>query len=324
MWGGGWRRYFFPAFWLVYLGQAVDGVSKHAHGAGAVIGYVLVAAFAVFYLAALPMGWDSRMTRAFWSLYAVAIALTVAEAFLAGEDALVFCVYLAVLTVAGRRASGIPLVVALVVATAVVPRFVPSWGSKIDWNGALTVFLVAFAMFGFFMIIRSNVELTAARAEVARLAAENERTRIARDLHDLLGHSLTTITVKAGLARRLADARSRARGGRDRRGRAAVAPHAGRGPRRRGRATATSPWPASSPRHARCCGRPASRPTGPGAVDAVDVDAVELFGWVVREAVTNVVRHSRAEHCTITLGKRWIEISDDGRGGIPAAARDTG
>ena len=40
----------------------------------------------------------------------------------------------------------------------------------------------------------------------------------------------------------------------------------------------------------------------------------ELFGWVVREAVTNVVRHSRAEHCTITLGPRWIEIVDDGRG----------
>ena len=66
-------------------------------------------------------------------------------------------------------------------------------------------------MFGFFMIIRSNIELAAARAEVARLAAENERTRIARDLHDLLGHSLTTITVKAGLARRLAERATRAR-----------------------------------------------------------------------------------------------------------------
>ena len=65
-------------------------------------------------------------------------------------------------------------------------------------------------MFGFFAIIRPT-ELSAARAEVARLAAENERIRIARDLHDLLGHSLTTITVKAGLARRLGERRHRAR-----------------------------------------------------------------------------------------------------------------
>ena len=45
--GGGWRRHPFPVFWLVYLGQAVDGVQKHAHGGAAVPGYVLVAAFAV-------------------------------------------------------------------------------------------------------------------------------------------------------------------------------------------------------------------------------------------------------------------------------------
>jgi two-component system sensor histidine kinase DesK len=316
MWGGGWRRYFFPAFWLVYLGQAVDGVSKHAHGAGAVIGYVIVGAFAVCYLAALPMGWDSRMTRTFWALYAVAIGLTVAEAFLAGEDALVFCVYIAVLTVAGRRASGIPLVGVLVVATALVPRFVPAWGSKINWNGALTVFLVAFAMFGFFMIIRSNVELTAARSEVARLAAENERTRIARDLHDLLGHSLTTITVKAGLARRLST-RDPERAAEEiaaveqlsRRTlvevRAAVAGY---------REVTLAGELASAREVLRAAG---IETRVPGAIDAVDVDAVEPFGWVVREAVTNVVRHSRAEHCTITVGKRWIEIADDGRGSVP-------
>jgi two-component system sensor histidine kinase DesK len=43
--------------------------------------------------------------------------------------------------------------------------------------------LVALAMYGFFGIIQSNIELAAARAEVARLAAESERSRIARDLH---------------------------------------------------------------------------------------------------------------------------------------------
>ena len=79
------------------------------------------------------------------------------------------------------------------------------WGRGPDWQGGLSVLLVAFAMYGFFHVIQANRELAAARAEVARLAAENERSRIARDLHDLLGHSLTTITVKAGLARRMAD-----------------------------------------------------------------------------------------------------------------------
>ena len=63
--------------------------------------------------------------------------------------------------------------------------------------------MVALAMFGFFNVIHGNRALAEAHAEIGRLAAENERSRIAHDLHDILGHSLTTITVKAGLARRL-------------------------------------------------------------------------------------------------------------------------
>ena len=75
--------------------------------------------------------------------------------------------------------------------------------------------------------------LAEARAGTGRLAAENERTRIARDLHDLLGHSLTTITVKAGLARRLGQTDpARALAG-DRRGRGTGAAVSGR--RARGR-----------------------------------------------------------------------------------------
>jgi two-component system sensor histidine kinase DesK len=62
----------------------------------------------------------------------------------------------------------------------------------------------------------------------------------------------------------------------------------------------------------------------PGAVDGVDADAVEPFGWVVREAVTNVVRHSRANTCTITVGPRWIEIADDGRGSTASTRPGTG
>src|SRR3954462_13454016 len=87
MWGGGWRRYFFPAFWLVYLGQAVNGVSRHAHGAGVVAGVAIVVAFAACSLVALPMGWGGR-SRVFWYLYAAGFFLTAAEAPFAHKDAL--------------------------------------------------------------------------------------------------------------------------------------------------------------------------------------------------------------------------------------------
>ena len=108
------KRYFFPGFWLVYLGQAVNGVAHHSHGPAAVVGYVIVVLFAACYLVALPIGWGGR-GRAFWALAAFAFVLTAVEASFAGKDALTFCVYLAVLHrrvarplghAAGRRADG--------------------------------------------------------------------------------------------------------------------------------------------------------------------------------------------------------------------------
>jgi two-component system sensor histidine kinase DesK len=51
----------------------------------------------------------------------------------------------------------------------------------------------------------------------------------------------------------------------------------------------------------------------------VDAELSELFGWVLREAITNVVRHSHASHCTVLLGPRSIAVLDDGRGGAPGA-----
>ena len=313
--GGGWRRFFFPAFWLVYLGQAVDGVARHAHGAGAVAGYLLVVAFAAVYLAALPMGWG-RNTRWFWILYASAFAITVAEAFFARGDAFVFCVYLAVLTVAARKGQSMPIIVVLAAVSALVPRFVPGWGGKISWNNGLSVLLVSLAMFGFFRVVESNIALAAARAEVARLAAENERSRIARDLHDLLGHSLTTITVKAGLARKLAE-----HGDADRAFaeigeveqltrrtlgdvRAAVSSHH--------EVTLTGEL-ATAREVLRAAGMVSELPP---SVAETEPQLSELFGWVVREAVTNVVRHSRASHVRISLGENYVEIVDDGRGGV--------
>jgi two-component system response regulator DesR len=70
------------------------------------------------------------------------------------------------------------------------------------WGQALGLLGIGAAMVSMGEIMRTNRELVAARAEVARLAVADERERFARDLHDLLGHSLSVIALKAQLARK--------------------------------------------------------------------------------------------------------------------------
>jgi two-component system sensor histidine kinase DesK len=313
-WGGnGIGSYVFPAFWLVYLAQTADGVSKHSHGAAAVVGYLLIVAFAAVYLIALQLGFGQRRP-AFWALYAVALALTTVECFFAHADALVFLVYVAVLTVATRARPALVLVLALTAVTGALPAVVPGWGGTIAWNSALTVLLVSLAMWGFFQIIRQNAALTAARAEVARLAAENERSRIARDLHDLLGHSLTTITVKAGLARRLAETGDTARA----HGEIAAVEQLSRRTLGDVRAAVSGQHEvtlagelATAREVLLAAGIDASLPASVAEADPL---LSELFGWALREGITNVVRHSRAAHVTVTLAPHELTITDDGRG----------
>jgi two-component system sensor histidine kinase DesK len=55
----------------------------------------------------------------------------------------------------------------------------------------------------------------------------------------------------------------------------------------------------------------------PRAVDMVDPAHQELFGWVVREGLTNIVRHAHASSCAIRLTASGVEITDDGVGGDP-------
>ena len=322
-WQGGWRRYLFPGLWLAYLMNTAGGVSTYSHGWLAGIGYALLVVFGFAYLATLAVAWSNRR-RLFWAGYVGMLAICLIEVGLARDTAFVMLIFLTVLTVGQLRTYALP-VVALYTAIAVfLPAMVPSWHTGVRGEWAVTIPLVGLAMYGFFNIIRTNVALAAARAEVARLAAENERTRIARDLHDLLGHSLTAITVKAGLARRLAELGEPDRAATEigevarlgRRSladvRAAVAGHreitlAGE------LATAREVLRAS-----------AIMADFPGSVDIVDPTLSELFGWVVREGVTNVVRHSRANRCTVTFGPGWIEIEDNGHGGVASAGTGSG
>ena len=58
----------------------------------------------------------------------------------------------------------------------------------------------------------------------------------------------------------------------------------------------------------------------PSAVDVVDPAHQELFGWVVREGLTNIVRHAHASACAVRLSPSGVEIVDDGAGGAGGAA----
>jgi two-component system sensor histidine kinase DesK len=320
-WARGWRRVVFPGVFLVWLLQVVGATADDSRGAAAVAGYVIVAAFCTCYLFIIPACWREA-PRPFWALYAALVTLWVAELPFARADAFVMCVFIVVVSVARLGARSAPVVVALTLMALLIPVAIPSWHDGIKTainNGtAISIPVTALAMFGFFEVMRGNRSLAEARSELARLAAENERARIARDLHDLLGHSLTTITVKAALARRLGQtdpARALVEIGEvealARRSladvRAAVANY---------REVTLAGELASGKELLRAAGIAADLPT---AVDIVDVRHQQLFGWVLREGLTNVVRHAHASSCSVRLWTSSVEIVDDGVGGTPLA-----
>jgi two-component system, NarL family, sensor histidine kinase DesK len=311
-----WRQLVFPAVFMVYLLQTAGGVLDHSHGIAIIVGLLVLAAFCACYLLAMLAGRNHAGPWLFWTYYAAMLICTAAETLFAHQDAFVMLVYVSVLTVAARSLRALPMVVGFMLLPVLVPPLVGSWHAKSDGPIALAIGIVSLAMFGFFAVLKSNDALADARSEVARLATENERARIARDLHDLLGHSLTTITVKAALANRLAGSDP---------GRAATEIAEVEGLTRRALAevrAAVSGYRDVTLANELAAAREVLRAAGisaqlPGAVDAVGQADAELFGWVVREGVTNVVRHSRARTCEIRLAARCIEIVDDGVGGLP-------
>ncbi|MGY1857612.1 sensor histidine kinase [Modestobacter sp. SYSU DS0290] len=177
--------------------------------------------------------------------------------------------------------------------------------------------LTAFAMRGMRYLIQVNRELTEAREELARNAVAEERLRFARDLHDLLGHSLSLIALKSELARRLAE-RDPARAAAEmadveeaaRRALAEVR-EAVSGYRAVNAAQALAEARAALTGAGIAVRLPDRVPALPGTVDAA-------LGWVVREAATNVLRHSGARRVAVTLTEDGVAaalvIEDDGDG----------
>jgi two-component system sensor histidine kinase DesK len=315
----GWRRTALIGIPLIYVAYVIGAVNQYSRGASAVAGYAIVAAFCLCFVAIGVL--ESRgplSAPRFWLLYGLLVVLFAFEVPLARAPAFVLGLYLTMICVARLGARATPLVAALVAAAIFVPVAMPSWhqhlSSAISNFTPIAIPVVAIVTFVVVRSVRDALALAEARAELARLAAENERARIARDLHDLLGHSLTTITVKAGLARRLGSSDPQR----------AVQEIAEVETLSRQALTevraAVSSYRDVTLAGELARGRELLRASGvtidlPTATDMVDPAHQELFGWAVREGLTNVARHAHATRCTVTLTASEVEIRDDGVGG---------
>ncbi|CCH87195.1 Two component signal transduction histidine kinase [Modestobacter italicus] len=177
--------------------------------------------------------------------------------------------------------------------------------------------LTAFGISGTGYLMTVNRELQEAREELARSAVAEERMRFARDLHDLLGHSLSLIALKSELARRLAEvdpprARQEMADVEEAARRAlAEVRDAVSGYRQVSCAQALAEARAALTGAGVAVRLPDVVPVLPGGVDAA-------LGWVVREATTNVLRHSGAARVTVELTEDGVRavltVTDDGAG----------
>lgn len=203
----------------------------------------------------------------------------------------------------------------LSVYAGVVSSLRGGWGDATNIGYATFLSsMVTAAILGLSEAVR---ELRAAREELALRAVEKERLRFSRDLHDLLGHTLSVIVVKSEAARRLAprdmDAALAQITDIESVGRQALTEirEAVTGYRQGSLATeltrARSALSAASM-------EPVVRQTGAPLAPQAEV----LLGWVVREAVTNVVRHSDAGRCEITVEgtaeRVRLTVTDNGTG----------
>ncbi len=277
---------------------------------------VLIAAFLPIYAATFR----ARDNRQILTLVIVLAALAVVGSLVNG-GASVFAIYAA--AVAGRlypTRRAVQVVAALfgIVALLVVISPVP-----MPWRlAALAPALFFTPVIGATSIFeaerdRANARLVRANEEIERLATIAERERIARDLHDLLGHTLSVIVLKSELAERLisADPDRATAEVRD-------IEHIGREALGEVRAAVTG---------YRARGLDAELAGARVALDAAGID-VEVradptdlppeqesaLAMAVREAVTNVVRHADAQRATISIttvgAEVRLEVTDDGRG----------
>lgn len=310
-----WERFgwVMASIWLLFLAFPVIGIVQSDQSvASKALGLSLIATFVVVYIAGfLRLGRftepDEPQRIGLQHLTVLAV-ISVILAWTQGPGTmgvLTFIVSLGMFTL--RVKWAISLAVAMMLVTT-------GWILASGYN-ELWFFLGIIAMVSIATGLVRIFEEGGARHE--RLTRERdlvaERERMARDVHDVLGHSLTVISVKAELAERLLDVDPQ-------RARSEIGQISSLSREALAEVRAT----VSGMRVARLGdeltrARSALDGAGircdvPGTIDDVDPRHRIVLAWVLRELVTNVVRHSRATRCEIELAPSGLIVRDDGVG----------
>ncbi|HVC03985.1 MAG TPA: histidine kinase [Candidatus Acidoferrales bacterium] len=319
-------RLAWAAIWLVFLGYPISDILGTGYSpTRAVVAWLCLVAFACMYLLAmwLCLSLVPRVANGIQLLPLVAVfAMGIAMALVfRGQwtGLLVYCGVSAGWTLRWRYL--VPVLFALGAFMVVSGVLLGYPWADLGFITFLTVAL-GFTMLAFRRLIATVIELRTARAEVARLAVADERLRISRDVHDILGHSLSVIALKAQVARRLMtsepEAAAEAMGDVETVARESLAEVRSMVTAYRQRSLADELQGARDVLDAAGISFAVTRDS---IVPPAPVDS--LLAWTVREGVTNVLRHSRAHHCEISLeagdGGFSVAIVDDGVGGVASA-----
>jgi two-component system sensor histidine kinase DesK len=295
----------------------IGPINAAAHADPALAGWLTLPLVAVLYYTAVT---SSTLRRAAVSLLAHAAVAVVAVGWLG----MGFAPLLLLLAIGSSAALGARWGLCAVIATPLLAGVVTGLTSAswvVGWSSTFTTFLAAVGTYAFYRLLDTITELARTREELAQVAVEQERQRFSRDLHDLLGHTLSLVVVKAEAVRRLVprDPAAAITHAADIEviGREALAEvrEAVSGYRSGGLAAelAGAARVLDAAGITRTVALPDQLPSG-----RCDV----VFGWVVREGVTNIVRHSGATSCAIRLSasgggtaeRLRLELTDDGRG----------
>jgi two-component system, NarL family, sensor histidine kinase DesK len=333
--GSSWR-WLFSGVWLIYLISPVIDLFHHGGALWIAGGLVIVVAFCAIYMPLL-MYHEDRPELAKAGLVTIAVLAALA-CVIYGSGWTPMWIYVSaasgmVLAAVASRQVAL-LGVLFVGACYLFFCWISHYGLGNTLAVLLPVVLIGVAMIGFRLQLTLMHELAQARGTVAKLAANEERLRLARDMHDLTGQSLSMITLKSELAaKRLAMLPDSA----ERNAVLAELGDIGRVSRQtlHDIREAVSGYRRPTLAIEIITARNALEAAGIGLDDdaeltlrsgTFDPDTEAVLAWCLREAVTNVVRHSGARHCRIRLterpGELSLEVTDDGRG-VPGQDPDS-